>query len=80
MTMGLPLRASWPRTHSSSDRALYIVPDRQLQSPEVTAGRTNCNVGSFADACSTCWGVCAAGTASLAMMQAYSVLSQASCS
>ena len=74
----LPLRRSWPRTRSSSAKALYLVPDKWLQSPEVTAWCINYNVGSFADACTICWGVSAAYTASLAILKAYSVLSCAS--
>ena len=74
----LPLRRSWPRTRSSSAKALYLVPDKWLQSPEVTAWCINYNVGFFADACTICWGVSAAYTASLAILKAYSVLSCAS--
>ena len=78
MTIRLPLRTSWPKTQSSSAKALYMVPDKRLQSPDVIASRTNCKVGSFSDARSTSWAVSAAGTASLAMLKVYSLVSTAS--
>ena len=58
MIIPLPLRMSWPRTHSSSEKALCIVLDKRIQSPEVTASRNSCIVGSFPDACSTVWSEC----------------------
>ena len=75
MTIRFSMLRSWPRTHSSSAKVLYIVPDKRLQSPEVTAWCTNCNVGSLADACSTCSSVSAACMTSLAKLKAYSVIS-----
>ena len=78
MTIRLPLRTSWPKTQSSSAKALYIVPDKRLQSPDEIASRTNCKVWTFSDARSTSWAVIAAGIASLAMLKAYSLVSTAS--
>ena len=37
MTIWLPLRRSWPGMPGSSAKALYIVPDKRLHSPEATA-------------------------------------------
>ena len=59
-----------PKTQISSDKALYIVPDRLLQSPLVTASRTSFRVGSLSEASSTSLGVRADGIAWLARLHA----------
>lgn len=78
MTIQLLLITSCPKTHRSFAKALYIVPDKGLQSLDTIDSRTNYKVGSFSHDRSTLWIVRAAGTASLALLKVYSLVSTAS--
>ena len=78
MTIQLLLITSCHKTQSSSAKALYIVPDKRLQSLDTIDSRAEDKVGSFSDARSTLWIVLAVGTSSLAMLKVYSLVSTAS--
>ena len=78
ITIRFPRMINRPKTHTSSDTALYIVPERRLQSPLVIAPRTSFKVVSFSEAISTCLGARAPGAAWLAMLHAYALVSLAS--